>query len=151
MLCSAWGPDSHTACMLSLVISRRAKSLLKQVGPLLAMLLKMFDQATPYVLTFLAAATSLYQSLPTQVCPRHPPSVPLTSPPCTALPAGGYLSACAPMTTSLPYPRASTSEHICSPTLRQAITVLYGLALCFFGGHFAVSLAAMEAFRVSGG
>jgi len=34
---------------------------------------------------------------------------------------------------------------------KQAITALYGLALCFFGGHYTVTLAAAEAFRVSGG
>jgi hypothetical protein len=33
----------------------------------------------------------------------------------------------------------------------QALTAIYGFAICFFGGHFAVSLAAAEAFRVSGG
>ncbi len=33
----------------------------------------------------------------------------------------------------------------------RVITALYGVSLCFFGGHFPAAIAALETFRISGG
>uniref|UniRef100_A0A6T8HJ76 Uncharacterized protein n=1 Tax=Hemiselmis andersenii TaxID=464988 RepID=A0A6T8HJ76_HEMAN len=74
------------------------KSLLVQLGPLLTTLLAFIDASTPVVMSAIAAAVAIWNTLP-----------------------------------------------------KQAITALYGLVLCFFGGHYTVTLAAVEAFRVSGG